>query len=153
LWVHSHLDGLTEEQCLAGGVCGVWSVKEIIAHLASFEWLLVEVLRNCVEPGLTPTLNLFTSMDGDSFNAVQVDLRKEKTAAEVVREYDEAADKVLDLVPRIEAGLLGQTGTIPWYGAEYSIEDLVVYQYYGHKREHMAQVAMYRDRLRDEGKL
>jgi hypothetical protein len=31
-------------------------------------------------------------------------------------------------------------GTIPWYGPEYSLNDLVVYQMYGHKREHGPQL-------------
>jgi hypothetical protein len=42
---------------------------------------------------------------------------------------------------------LRSTGTIPWYGEQYSIEDLIVYQYYGHKREHVAQIWVYRDHL------
>lgn len=29
-----------------------------------------------------------------------------------------------------------EVGTIPWYGREYSLHDLVVYRQYGHKREH-----------------
>jgi hypothetical protein len=38
------------------------------------------------------------------------------------------------------------TGTIPWYGPEYSLDDLVVYQQYGHKREHDPQLAAVLDR-------
>jgi hypothetical protein len=34
-----------------------------------------------------------------------------------------------------------EVGTIPWYGAEYSLDDLVVYQQYGHKREHDPQLS------------
>ena len=33
-----------------------------------------------------------------------------------------------------------EVGTIPWYGPEYSLDDLVVYQMYGHKREHDPQL-------------
>ena len=40
-----------------------------------------------------------------------------------------------------------ETGTISWLAEEYSIEDLIVYQYYGHKREHVAQIWVYRDHL------
>ena len=28
-----------------------------------------------------------------------------------------------------------------WYGPEYSLDDLVVYQMYGHKREHDPQLS------------
>jgi hypothetical protein len=152
-WVHKHLDGLSEEQCLIGGVCGVWSTKEIIAHLSSFEGMLAEVFGSCLGPVMTPTLNLYTSMDGDSFNAVQVDLRKDKSVAAVVEEYDEAYKKVMELLPRLEATLLREAGTLPWYGNEYSLDDFIVYQYYGHKREHCDQIAIFRDELMREGKL
>jgi hypothetical protein len=34
-----------------------------------------------------------------------------------------------------------EVGSIPWYGPEYSLDDLVVYQMYGHKREHDPQLS------------
>ena len=40
-----------------------------------------------------------------------------------------------------------QAGTLPWYGMAYSLDDVLVYMYYGHKREHSAQIAAFRDRL------
>jgi hypothetical protein len=148
LWVHKHLDGLTDEQMQVPGVCGVWSVKEIIAHLASFEWVLAEVLLSFVDPGPTPTLDQLTGMDGDAFNAVQVGMRQDNSVTEVVSEYNEAYARVNQLLPRMDGAVLRRTGTIPWYGKEYSLDDFIVYQYYGHKREHMAQVAVYRDTLK-----
>jgi hypothetical protein len=147
LWVHQHIDGLSEEQCLKGGVCGIWSVKDIIAHLGSYEFVLAEVLGSCQGAILTPTLNLMTSMDGDSFNEVQVDLRREKSTAAVIHEYDEAYQMVMGLLPKLEKTLLREPGTIPWYGSEHALDDFLVYQYYGHKREHCAQIAVYRDTL------
>ena len=33
-----------------------------------------------------------------------------------------------------------EAGTIPWYGPEYALDDLVVYQMYGHKQEHDPQL-------------
>ena len=33
-----------------------------------------------------------------------------------------------------------EVGTIPWYGPEYSLDDLVVDQWYGHQREHDPQL-------------
>ena len=35
----------------------------------------------------------------------------------------------------------GEVGTIPWYGPDYSLDDLLVYQMYGHKREHDPQLS------------
>jgi hypothetical protein len=87
-------------------------------------------------------------MDGDAFNAVQVGMRQDRPVAEVLGEYNKAYERVISLLPRLDESLLRRAGTIPWYGKEYSLDDLIVYQYYGHKREHMAQVAVYRDTLK-----
>jgi hypothetical protein len=39
-----------------------------------------------------------------------------------------------------------EVGTIPWYGPQYSLEDLIVYTMYGHKREHNPQLEAVLDR-------
>lgn len=39
---------------------------------------------------------------------------------------------------------------MPWYGDAYALDDLIVYMYYGHKREHNAQIAAFRDRFKVE---
>ena len=43
--------------------------------------------------------------------------------------------------------LLREVGTLPWDGEDYALDDFLVYGYYGHKREHSAQIAAFRDRL------
>jgi hypothetical protein len=40
-----------------------------------------------------------------------------------------------------------QNGALPWYGAEYDLEDFIAYSFYGHKREHTAQINVFRDAL------
>lgn len=148
LWVHKHLDGLTEEQWQVPGVCGYWSVKDIVSHLTSYEWVLVDVFTSCVSGGPTPVLDQLTSMDGDSFNAAQVTSRQEKKASEVLQEYNDAYAQSMQILPRISESDLRKPGTLPWYGMEYALDDFIVYQYYGHKREHCAQIAVYRDTLK-----
>ena len=61
------LEGLPPEAWETGGVCGVWSVKDIVAHLASYEQLLVEVLATLLEPGPTPYRDEFVA-PGGGFN-------------------------------------------------------------------------------------
>jgi hypothetical protein len=146
-WVLRHVQDLTDEEWEAPGVCGVWSVKQIIAHLASYEQVLVEVLSSCLDPkSSTPTLDQFTHQNGDQFNADQVGMRRGRTPGEVLDEYKQIHDQVRPLIPQFTAELLRQPGTIPWYGKEYSLEDFIVYAFYGHKREHCAQIAVYRDK-------
>ncbi len=87
-------------------------------------------------------------MPGDQFNEVQVSQRKDKNPRQVLEEYDRLHDEVRRLLPKIPVATLQQAGTLPWYGMEYDLEDFIVYAFYGHKREHCAQIAMYRDKLK-----
>lgn len=140
------IDGLPESEWETGGVCGVWSVKDIMAHLASYELALVDLLKSFLGDGPTPYLDQYIEM-GLEFNDVQVALRKDKTIGEVVAEYNDAQAHVMSLVTQIPVETLRQPGTLPWYGMEYALDDFIVYSYYGHKREHSAQIAVFRDQL------
>lgn len=140
------IDGLPDAAWETGGVCGVWSTKDVIAHLASYEQLLVEVLSAFTGGGPTPTMRMWGEL-GMGFNDRQVEMRKDASAADVLTEYNAAHDRVRGRVAEIPAETFRQTGTLPWYGAEYSLDDFIVYTYYGHKREHAAQIAAFRDRL------
>ena len=141
------IDGLPEEAWETPGACGVWSVKDIIAHLASYEHVLVDVLTTFVGGGPTPYLSKFTE-PGGQFNDTEVAARKGKTVKEILGEYNDTHAQTMSLVTRIPVETLRQTGTIPWYGMEYALDDYIVYAYYGHKREHSAQIAVFRDHLK-----
>ena len=128
------------------GACGVWSCKDIIA-LASFEHVLLDILATFLGSDSTPSLDHFRDPNGD-FNDGQVALRKRSTVGDILTEYSDTCARTMELIARISAETLRQSGTIRWYGAEYALDDLIVYMYYGHKREHAAQIAAFRDRMK-----
>ncbi len=141
------IDGLPKSDWSTGGVCGWWSVKDIIAHLTSFEQVLVEVLNTFLDGGPTTTLEAYYT-DGQKFNDDQVTLRGDKTPDQVLAEYDELHACTLSLVARIPEETRRRPGTLPWYGMEYALDDFIVYAFYGHKREHSAQIAVFRDHIK-----
>jgi Mycothiol maleylpyruvate isomerase N-terminal domain len=141
------LEGIPAADALKPGVCGKWSVKDIIAHLTSFELVLGEVLACARKAQPTPTLDGYRDRSRD-FNDVQVALRAPVPYAGVVAEYTSAHDGVMSLLSACPAELLGRTNSIPWYGPEYSIEDFIVYANYGHKREHCAQIKLFKNSLK-----
>lgn len=136
-----------EADWYTSGACGVWSVKEIIAHLASYEQTLVEVLATFLDGGPTPYMEKMGTLGPAAFNDNEVALRHENSMAEVLAEYNDAHARAMALAPRIPAETYRQNGTLPWYGAEYDLDDFIVYTFYGHKREHSAQIAAFRDQL------
>jgi hypothetical protein len=142
------LSTVPESEWETAGVCGVWSVKEIIAHLASYEHMLVEVLGGFLEGGPTPYLAKMGELGPEGFNDDEVALRRDNSIAEVVTEYKETHAQTMALAAQIPSETFRQNGALPWYGAEYDLDDFIVYTFYGHKREHCAQIAVFVDQLR-----
>jgi Mycothiol maleylpyruvate isomerase N-terminal domain len=139
------VDGLPDADWETPGVCGVWSTKNVLAHLASYELASGDVFAMVLGEGETPTLDLMLS-EGDTFNESQVDQRASWSVAETVEDYTHANERAAVLLSRIPLAQRRQPGLLPWYGAEYDLEDLLAYLSYGHKREHSAQIAVFRDR-------
>lgn len=140
------IEGLPEVAWMRPNVCGVWSTKDILAHLASFEQVLGEVLGTFLEADHpTPLLDQFRS--SPTFNNDQVSLISGKPAREVLSEYETAHANVAALAERIPLASFRHTGALTWYGAEYDLEDFIIYTNYAHKREHCAQIKLFRVRL------
>ena len=140
------IEGFPEAAWEKTGACGVWSVKDILAHLASYEEVLVDILSAFVSRHATPYLDKFTGL-GVQFNDTEVERRRGRSVKEILDEFNDAHAQVLSLAAQIRPEQFRQVGTLPWYGMEYSLDDVIVYMYYGHKREHSAQIAAFRDRL------
>ena len=148
LTVRNTVETFPRDRFDAPGAVGYWSAKDVIAHLASYELVLVEVLQNLIKPCPTPLLNELNA-DGQAFNDRQVDvLRRDHTMQQAMDEYQSAYDSVEGLVKRVPPDAWRRTGILPWYGGEYDLEDFIVYTYYGHKREHCGQIQTSRDLYR-----
>ena len=145
LTVLQAIDSFPEEAWETAGACGIWSVKDILAHLTSYEQVLVDVLTAFTDGGPTPILNSFIEL-GSKFNDIEVNKRKEKTIHNIQVEFNDIHTQVMSLIANVPSASFSQTGTLPWYGMAYSLDDVLVYMYYGHKREHSAQIAAFRDR-------
>ncbi len=141
------LEGLPKTEWETVGVCGIWSVKDIIAHLASYEYVLVDVLTTFLDSSPTPYLDKYCAVGPLQFNDAEVASRQDKTIADVLAEFNDTHAQTMALAARIPAETYRQNGTLPWYGSAYDLDDFIAYAYYGHKREHSAQIAVFCDQL------
>lgn len=116
---------------------GVWTAKDLVGHLGAYEVRFAEILAEFA--GEEPATNL-RSASPATFNDDQAALRAVWTVEAVVSELREAHARSIALVDRIPPETWREVGTIPWYGREYSLEDFLVYNIYGHKREHGPQL-------------
>ena len=149
LTVLGAVEGFPPEQWETPGVCGVWSVKDVIAHLAAYERMLQEVLAPFAGVTLDkPTLTQIGEIGPAAWNDIAVEARRGQSNAQTLAEYRDTFTYIqTQLVPLVAAETWSKVGTLPWYGPEYSLDDYIVYSFYGHKREHGAQVAAFKDRL------
>lgn len=74
--------------------------------------------------------------DHEDWTNQQVELRRSRSLKDVQDAYARAHEQVMAFSRRLPAELWRRVGTIPWYGAEYSLDDFIVYTNYAHKREH-----------------
>lgn len=139
------LEGLPAEAWELRGVVGVWSVRDVVAHLASYEQALAELFGSLTDPG-RPTPTLDGLRGHERFNDEQVALRQGRSPAEVLHEYEDWHAQAMGLARWVPLETYRQAGLLDWYGAEYDLEDFLVYTYYGHKREHSAQIALFKKR-------
>lgn len=146
---YGHLTLLATVEGLAGadwetpGVCGLWSARDVIAHLASYELATADLFAGILGEGPTPWLDRFLEQ-GVAFNQSQVDARRGQSAGETLREYTTAHERAGALLARIPVPRRREAGILPWYGTEYDLEDVIAYMSYGHKREHASQIGIFR---------
>jgi len=117
-------DGFPEGEWETAGACGVWSVKDIIAHLASYEEVLVDILSTFIGKHPTPYLDRFIELGGQ-FNDTEVEKRKGRRVREVLDEFNDAYAQVMSLAEQIRPEQFRETGTLPWYGMGDDVKDVI----------------------------
>lgn len=147
---HEHVRGavkdLSDSDWRKIGATTAWSIKDVMAHLASYELLLEEALRSVATPGApTPTIDS-QKAEYAGFNDGEIKKREALSPGEVMAEYTATHTRVTELADSMTPELLRKAGTIPWYGEGYSLDDFIVFANYGHKQEHIAQIKGFRKR-------
>lgn len=146
MMVIQSVDGLAETEWDVPHVCGDWSVKEILAHLTSYEHVVVDILSTFL--GNEPTSYVFGFLkEPAEFNNTEVEARRYSTAQQVLDEYNDTQVESESLLEQIPDEKVSQKGTMPGYGEEYSLTDFINVMY-EHTREHCQQIARFRERVR-----
>lgn len=140
------VEGLSDTLWEEIGVTPLWSIKDHIGHLAAFEHVMGDVLQSVSVPTApTPYLEKYRAAH-DSFNDSEAAARKSRSHAEVLQEYVEAALRTQKLAESIPPDTFAKNGILPWYGADYALDDYIVYANYGHKQGHVTQIRDFRER-------
>ncbi len=117
---------------------GTWTARDLLGHLGAFEARAADVLATFVD---APVLTDLMDADPSTFNDDQAAVRADWSVADLLEEYRTSYARVAGHAAQISPERWRETGTIPWYGAGYSLDDWAIYTLYGHKREHDPQLS------------
>jgi len=88
---------LSAAQLMEPGVTGDWSVRDILAHVTTWEEEAIEYLPLILEGGTPPRYRV--AYGGiDAFNALMTERKKSLPLSEVLRQADEIHRRLVDLV-------------------------------------------------------
>jgi hypothetical protein len=89
--------GLSDAQIMEPGVQGRWSVRDILAHVTTWEEEALTHLPLIIEGGRPPRYS--TRYGGiDAFNALMTEQKRGLSLSEVLRQLDEVHDRLIDYV-------------------------------------------------------
>jgi hypothetical protein len=92
--------GLSEAQLMEPGVSGMWSVRDIIAHVTTWEEEALKHLPSILEGRRPPRYSV--AYGGiDAFNAQMTKLKEGLSLSEVFRQLDDVHQRVIDVIERV----------------------------------------------------
>jgi len=97
--------GMSEPDLLEPGVTGTWSVKDLIAHVTTWEAEAMAHLPVILAGGKPPRYSV-THGGIDAFNARMTQRNREFTLAEVLQRRDDTHRRLLDLIQNAPEGAL-----------------------------------------------
>lgn len=136
----------SEDEWTKVGVTPEWSIKDHIGHLAAFEYYMEEAFNGILDPSTPTPYRDKMSKDPEKFNDIEAELWRPKSSKEIMDEMNATHARVMQAVDKIPNETFSKLGTILWYGEGYSLDDLVVYAYYGHIQGHVAEINNFRGR-------
>lgn len=136
------IQGLTPEQMHIVGVTGIWSVKDILAHLTAWESEMVTAL-NQIHQRKVPRIVRID--DIDEWNEEQYHVNASRPLDIVLADFEGVHRMLFELLEDYDERALTNNRRFPWMEGEplyYLLEENV----YLHEREHAGEIADWRRR-------
>jgi len=129
-------DGLSEAQLLEPGVTGAWSVRDIIAHVTTWDAEALTHLPSILE-GKRPPRYSMTYGGIDAFNALMTKRKESLSLSEVLRQLDDTHRRLVGVIERAPADQLVR---------ETRFRRRLRLDTYGHYPNHAAAIRRWRER-------
>ena len=142
----SSLQDLTAEDLLKPNAVNHWSLRELLAHLASWDAEVVRVVQAIAmqeDPKFAYSISTYN--DFATWNAEQIAIRQHQTLEQTLRDLDTARSDLMQALDGMTDPVLRRVKKTPW-GRVASSYDLVVTQI-EHDEEHRKHILSYRKKL------
>jgi Mycothiol maleylpyruvate isomerase N-terminal domain len=128
--------GVPDSQLVEPGVVDDWSVKDILAHVTTWEEEALKHLPLIIAGGTPPR---YAAQGGiDAFNARATEAGRRRSLAEVLRRRDETHARLLEFIRSQPAGT---------FAGQARARRRLRLDTYGHYPEHTAAIRAWRERL------
>src|SRR5687768_5811266 len=128
----SALEGLTPEQMMRPGVVGMWSIKDILAHLVAWESEVVTAL-NQVQNKKKPSI--LKIEDIDDWNQEQYHVSARRLLPAIMEDFEGVHKMLVHMIEDFDERALTDNRRYPWMEGEplsYLIDENATL----HEREH-----------------
>src|SRR5436309_7185711 len=118
------------------GAVGVWSVKDVLAHIAFWERYAANIVQAAAR-GETP--DLVADDETERRNASVVAQYYQRSLAAVIADWQQAREDLLEEIACLEDEDLNDPNRFHW-SAGQTLLDHIADSSFGHEQEHIAQI-------------
>ncbi|MEB2289292.1 MAG: ClbS/DfsB family four-helix bundle protein [Anaerolineae bacterium] len=139
----SAIEGLSDAEMLRVGVVGIWSVKDVLAHLVSWEAELVTALAHLPQGAGRPP-HIVEIEDIDEWNAEQYRTNAPRPLAAVLEDFHGVHKHLLEAVAALDNRTLDDNRRFPWMEGE-PLSYLILENAAWHEEEHTESIRAWRE--------
>ena len=111
--LHQAIQGLGEEEMTQVQVEGVWTIKDVLGHITSWEETCLEPLRRYADGG---PFEVEVIKDYLAWNDVQAARKRDVSLDVILDELSTVRQELVGAASRLSAGQWKQRVTFPWGG-------------------------------------
>jgi uncharacterized damage-inducible protein DinB len=137
------VEGLPDDAMLRPGVVGMWSVKDVLAHLSVWESELITALAQLERPKSVPGIVKIEEIDDWNDEQYRENVRR---GLDVVREdFDGVHKHLIKTIEQLDDKTLDDVRKFPWMEGE-PLWYLVAENGFWHEQEHADEIRQWREK-------
>jgi uncharacterized damage-inducible protein DinB len=135
------IDGLTDEDMLRPGAAGLWSVKDLLAHVTAWQSELVTALSRLSVTKQIP--NIVQIEDLDEWNMEQYRVNAPRDLDIILEDFHGVHKHLLKTIESIDEKTLTNPRRFPWMEGE-PLSYLIAENGFWHEAEHAEEIIAWR---------